>query len=121
MVFSTVARERRPPWTSKPPCRVDIGEPHPPPRARITTIPRDASRAHRRTVRTLFGAFEMERCGVHAVAKARGRGSVVEHVAEVATTAGAQDFVTCHADARVPADAHVRGRDRLVEAGPPSA
>src|SRR5438128_6799374 len=109
MVFSTVARERRLPWIPKLPCRVDIGEAQPAPRARITTIPRDASRAHRRTTCTLLGAFEMERCGVHAVAKARGRGSVVEYVAEVTTAAGAQDFVARHADARIPANAHVRG------------
>src|SRR5258705_443692 len=104
MVFSTEARERRLPWISKLPCSVDIGEAQPPPRARVTTIPRSASHAHGRTTRTLFDAFKMERCGVHAVAKARGRGSVIEHVAEVGK--GSSGFVFLADD---PGEAQKRG------------
>src|SRR4029453_3850620 len=70
------------------------------------------------TARPSGRALEVERGGVDAVAPPRGRGAVVEDVAEVATAGRARDLRANHPIARIGLGDDAVERRGLVEARP---
>src|SRR5487761_2056331 len=65
--------------------------------------------------------LELERGGVHAIAEAGGLGAVVEDVAQVAATAGAEDFGAGDAGRVIGTLDDAAGLDGRPEAGPAGA
>src|SRR6266853_907526 len=65
--------------------------------------------------------YEIQRCGIDAVAKTSGPRTIGENVAEVRITAAAEHFLAGHPVARVPIHFHFCFIDRRPEARPSGA
>src|SRR5216684_9169451 len=63
--------------------------------------------------------YEIQRCGVDAVAKTSGPRTISKNVTEVRITAAAEHFLAGHPVARVPVHFHFHLIDRRPEARPP--